>query len=179
MKPKIFSTALLALAAFAVSPLAAATNPVAKSHAVQFSASCYATYDFHFEGNGAWFGHLWVKLGDQPVKLATFVDRGTSFGMNNDRSYYGTETMSVTFVDGSGTFDILFSFESTPGSAPFMMKLHAIGAIAKGTGDYVHATGVVTAEGPYLDYPESESEIAGPLTTISEMHGQISGLVEK
>lgn len=141
---------------------------------VSVKATIYGVFDYTFEGTGAWVGYCLVALGDMPVKRATFVDRNTSFDQRSNGAIYGTETISLRFEDGSGTFDIEARFEGTPSSTPGLYQLHETGSIANGTGDYSHASGHVSVQGPFL-FPDP-SVTAGAPPWIAELRGFVQGV---
>lgn len=152
------------------------SRPEAAGHAqtMEISATIYGNFDYNFEGVGAWVGNALIRLSDKPAVVATFADRNTSFGQRPNGAIYGTETISLKFTDGSGTFDIVSRFEGIPGSTPGLYTLHEIGVIANGTGAYSGVSGYVTVQGPFL-FPDP-SVTAGAPPWIAEIHGAISGL---
>ncbi len=145
----------------------------ARTPALQISATIYGGFDYNFEGHGAWVGHALVSIGNSPAKVAEFADRNTSFGMRQNGAIYGTETISLRFIDGSGTFDIPARFEGTPGGTPGLYNLHEVGSIMNGTGAFLGVSGVVAVQGPFL-FPDP-SVTAGVPPWIAEIHGSIHG----
>ena len=145
-----------------------------RAQTIEISATIYGSFDYNFEGVGAWVGNALIRFGEKPAVGATFADRNTSFGQRPNGAIYGTETISLRFADGSGTFDIVARFEGTPGSTPGLYKLHEIGAIANGTGAYTGVSGYVTVQGPFL-FPDPTVTPGAP-PWIAEIHGAISGL---
>jgi hypothetical protein len=144
------------------------------AHSVQISATIYGSFDYNFEGVGAWVGYALVSFGDQPAKVATFADRNTSFGQRKNGAIYGTETISLRFADGSGKFDIPARFEGIPGATPGLYNLHEVGSIANGTGKYSQTSGYLTVQGPFL-FPDP-AIAAGTPPWIAEIHGVIFGV---
>jgi hypothetical protein len=171
---------LLALSAFppkALAQLRAKPEASNQIQAVQISATIYGSFDYNFEGTGAWVGHALVSFADKPAKVATFADRNTSFNQRKNGTIYGTETISLRFTDGSGTFDIPARFEGTPGATPGLYALQEVGSIANGTGKYSQASGYVTVHGPFL-FPDP-AITAGAPPWIAEIHGIIFGVDER
>ena len=149
-------------------------EPAGRVQTVEISATIYGSFDYNFEGVGAWVGYTLVRFGDKPAAVATFADRNTSFGQRPNGAIFGTETISLRFANGSGTFDIVARFEGTPGSTPGLYALHEIGVIANGTAAYSGVSGYVTVQGPFL-FPDP-TVTAGAPPWIAENHGAISGL---
>jgi hypothetical protein len=165
---------VLASALNVFAQLRARPEPSTRTPAAQISATIYGTFDYSFEGVGAWTGSALVRFGDKATKVAAFVDRNTDFHQRNNGAIYGTENISLRFLDGSGTFDILSRFEGTPESTPGLYYLHEVGAIANGTGEYSGVSGYVTVHGPFLFPDPAITEGAPPW--ISEIHGTILGM---
>lgn len=142
--------------------------------AVQVSATVYGQFTFSYEGGPpAWYGNVLVRFGNQPAKVATFVDRNnspTGPSVRPNGSIYGTETISLTFEDGS--FDIVARFEGTPQSTPGLFQLQEVGMIGNGTGAYAGVSGPVTIHGPFLDPAKA---VDAPLW-IAQMQGMVVGL---
>jgi hypothetical protein len=176
MMKSVLLLALLSTASNAFGQLRAKPEKSGQLQAVQISGTIYGSFDYDFEGVGAWVGHVLVSFGDKPAKVATFADRNTSFNQRKNGAIYGTETISLSFTDGSGTFDILATFEGTPGATPGLFDLHEIGTIANGTGEYSRVSGSVTVHGPFL-FPDPSITQGAPLW-ISEVHGAILGFKE-
>jgi hypothetical protein len=169
--------ALTMMASAAQAQLRPKPEAIGRARAMEISATIYGSFDYNFEGSGAWVGNTLIRFGEQPAKVATFADRNTSFHQRANGAIYGTETISLSFADASGTFDIVARFEGTPGATPGLFMLHEIGVIANGTGAYSGVSGYVTVQGPFL-YPDP-SVTAGAPPWIAEIHGAISGLQEQ
>ena len=166
--------ALTLIASHAHGQLRPKPEPAGRVQTVEISATIYGSFDYNFEGVDSWVGYTLVRFGDKPAAVATFADRNTSFGQRPNGAIYGTETISLRFADGSGTFDIVARFEGTPGSTPGVYALHEIGVIANGTAAYSGVSGYVTVQGPFL-FPDP-TVTAGAPPWIAEVHGAISGL---
>ena len=151
-------------------------RPDTSGHAqtMEISATIYGSFDYNFEGVGAWVGNALIRFGEKPAAVATFADRNTSFAQRPNGAIYGTETISLRLADGSGAFDIVARFEGTPGSTPGLYTLHEIGVIANGTGAYSGVSGYVAIQGPFL-FPDPAVTTGAP-PWIAEIHGAISGL---
>jgi hypothetical protein len=144
-----------------------------KGQAVPVSGTIYGAFDYTFEGKGAWVGYALISIGDAPPRAASFADRNTSFGMTKNGAIYGTETISLRFLDGSGTFDVVARFDGIPNNTPNLYTLHEVGTIANGTGEYAGASGQFVVTGPFL-FPDPTSTPGAP-PWIAEIHGVISG----
>ena len=96
----------------------------AQGRGVPVSGTIYGTYDYDFEGKGAWVGHALLSFGGKPPVAATFVDRNTSFGQKNNGAIYGTETISLSFTDG-GTLEIFATFNGTPAATANLYNLRS------------------------------------------------------
>ena len=137
------------------------------------SGSLFATFDPTFQGTGAWIGYAYLSIGNQPAKLATLVDRGTSVSPRANGGIYGTETITFTFADGSGTFAVPVSFSAAPGSTPNMFSVQEHGPIGNGTGSYAGASGFMTTRGSAI-VPQHAvampwmAEISGFITGVSD-----------
>ena len=166
--------ALALIASDARGQLRSKPEAAGRAQTVEISATIYGSFDYTFEGVGAWVGNALIRLGNKPTAAATFADRNTSFGQRPNGAIYGTETISLRFADGSGTFDIVARFEGIPGATPGLYALHEIGVIANGTGAYSGVSGYVTVQGPFL-FPDP-ALTAGAPPWIAEIHGAISGL---
>lgn len=139
----------------------------------QVSGTIYGSYDYAFEGKGAWVGHAILAIsGREPVK-ATFVDRNTSIQRKSDGGIFGTETITLSFPDGT-SFQVLGEFSGTPASTPGLYILHEEGNIANGTGTYNHVSGQLAIEGPFL-LPDPNTTPGAP-PWVAEIHGVIDGL---
>jgi len=183
MKRITASTILLlcSLAAFAVSPLAAAPG-----RSAQFAATIYGHLDLNV---GAWVGHAIVTFDKEPPKMATIIDASTDFGVppgqaTKDGMWYGKELMTLSFVDGSGSFEFASKYYATPAGAPGLYTLHETSTIGNGTGDYVGISGTASIEGPFVgasiavEYNIFVDENA-PLLWIASVRGQVSGLADE
>jgi hypothetical protein len=144
------------------------------SPAMKVSGTIYGSYDPAFEGNGAWVGNAVISLGGKPALKASMADRNTSFAQNKDGSIKGTETITLTFLDGSGTLAIDARFDGIPAKSPSLFTLRESGTIARGTGKYTNAAGSVKIDGPFL-FPDPDLT-PGAALWIAEMKGSISGL---
>jgi hypothetical protein len=152
------------------------TRPSGQAPTDQVLGTIYGSFDYNFEGTGAWVGYALVSFGDAPAKVATFADRNTSFNQRKNGAIYGTETISLHFTDGSGSFNISAVFTGTPGATPGLYNLHEVGSITNGIGKYLHATGYATVQGPFL-FPDP-TITAGAPPWIAEIHGVIFGVNE-
>ena len=85
----------------------------------------------------------------------------------------GTETISLSFVDGSGSFDILARFNGIPASTPGLYTLHEAGAIANGLGQCKGLSGSVTVHGPFM-FPDPK--LKGDTLWMAEIHGTALGV---
>ncbi|MBN9662719.1 MAG: hypothetical protein J0H49_31260 [Acidobacteria bacterium] len=170
----IGAAALLVLGQGAAAQMRTNATATQLARATQISATIYGAYDYGFEGTGAWVGFALVKLGEAPAKTATFVDRNTSFDQRQNGAIYGTEVITFTFTDGSGTFEVQARFEGTPAATPGLYNLHETGTIANGTGLYSGASGSVSVEGPFL-FPDP-SITSGSAPWIAAMHGAVLGI---
>jgi hypothetical protein len=139
----------------------------------QVSGTIYGCYDYAFEGKGAWVGHAILAISGQPPAKATFVDRNTSITRKSDGAIAGTETITLSFPDGTG-FEVLGEFTGTPASTPGLYMLHEKGKIANGIGAYDHASGQIAIEGPFL-LPDPATTPGAP-PWVAEIHGVIEGL---
>jgi hypothetical protein len=135
------------------------------------SGTIYGAFSYEQE---AWVGHAILQFNDGDPLKATFIDRNTSLGMRKNGAIDGTETITLEFSDGSGTFEILGQFSGTPGSTPSLYMLHETGTIANGTGRYRNLSGHVSLQGPFL-FPNPEVTPGAP-PWIAEIHGSTKGL---
>jgi hypothetical protein len=133
----------------------------------------YGSYDYPFEGKGAWVGHAILAIGGRPPVKATFVDRNDSITRQADGGISGTETITLLFPE-SGAFEVCAKFTGTPASTPGLYALHEAGLIANGTGVYAGVSGEVEVQGPFL-FPDP-TVTAGAPPWIAEMHGVLQGL---
>lgn len=145
---------------------------MAQGQATTISATFYGNYDFTFEGRGAWVGYAIFDFGGESPVTAKLVDRNTSKGRNKNGSIYGTETISLTFTDGSGTLELPCRFDGTPAATPGLYTLHEVCSLANGTGKYQNVAGQVVNHGPFL-LPSIVPDAPG---WIAEMHGFQTGL---
>lgn len=164
--------AILATTLFAQSPAKSDGSNCGK--ALQVSATVYGSFTPSYEGGPpAWYGNVLVRFGNQPVKVAAFVDRNNSPTgpvVRPNGTIYGTETISLTFVDGS--FDIVARFEGVPENTPGLFQLHEVGTIANGKGAYEGVSGSVTIRGPFV---HPMMAVDAPLW-IAQMRGVLFGL---
>lgn len=145
-----------------------------KGAPVPVKGTLYGTYSQSFEGNGAWVGHAVLVFGDKPPRKASMVDRGASCTQNKDGSIKGSEIITLTFLDGSGTLDIDGRFDGLPGRTPCLFTLRETGTITRGTGKYAHVNGRVKVEGPFL-FPDTGTT-PGAAPWIAELHGTLAGV---
>lgn len=171
------TTLTVATAALAAGLLFPQRGVQAQARGVQVSGTIYGAFDYNFEGKGAWVGHALLSFGGKPPVAATFVDRNTSFGQKNDGAIYGTETISLNFTDGSGTFEVLADFNGSPAATANLYNLSETGTIGNGTGKYAQASGHVTVHGPFL-FPDPASTPGAP-PWIAEIHGIVLGIEER
>jgi len=87
---------------------------------------------------------------------------------------YGTEAITLTFPDGSGTVEIQAQYDGIPAATPGLYTLHEVGTFANGTGKWANASGQVTVTGPFV-LPHSDIAPGSP-PWIAEIHGTISGV---
>jgi hypothetical protein len=139
-----------------------------KAKAVRISGTIAGAWDYVLN---AWAGYTFIQFGDQPVKTARLVDRGGD----------GTEIQTLTFLDGSGSFEIVCQYTIEEGSTPMLLELIEEGTITNGTGDYANASGSVRVRGPFLAFdPPAGSNDPTPINPwIASMHGEIRGLAKK
>jgi len=177
MKNLVPALALLLMSSNTFAQLRVKPETSNRVQGAQISATIYGSFDYNFEGVGAWVGHALISFGDKPAKAATFADRNTSFNQRKNGAIYGTETISLRFIDGSGTIDIFATFEGTPGATPGLYNLHEVGTMGNGTGQYSGASGYVTVQGPFL-FPDP-GITAGAPPWIAEIYGVIFGIGER
>jgi hypothetical protein len=139
----------------------------------QLFGTIYGSYDYTFEGKGAWVGHAILSFDAQPPVKATIVDRNTSLNRRADGAICGTEVITVTIPE-KGSFDVLANFTGTPASTPGLYTLDETGRIANGTGAYDQLAGNVVVKGPFL-IPDPATTPGAP-PWIAEIHGAIQGL---
>jgi hypothetical protein len=166
--------ALAFLAAGSVTSLQAKPCIHSRGHSVEISGTVYGAFNPAQPGGPAWVGYLLVSFGDEPAKAASVVDRNTGMTANPDGTISGTETWLVTFLDGSGTFEIQARFLVTPAENPGLAYLEEVGTIANGTGDYAGVSGRVRVRGPFV--LPFDPVVQSPPPWISEVHGSIRGL---
>lgn len=145
-------------------------------NSAEISGTIYGSYDYSFEGKGAWVGHAILAIGGRQSVKATFIDRNKSIVRKKDGAICGTETITLSFPDG-GTFDIAAEFTGTPGGTPGLYTLNESGSIANGTGTYRSASGHVVVQGPFL-VPDPATTPGAP-PWIAEIHGFLQGSVGK
>ena len=145
-----------------------------KGIAVPVKGTIYGTFNQAFEGNGAWVGHAVIAFGTQPARKASMVDRNASCTQHKDGSIKGSEIITLTFLDGSGTLDIDGRFDGIPAKTPSLYTLHETGTISRGTGKYAHVKGQVKVDGPFL-FPDT-GLTPGTAPWIAELHGTIAGV---
>lgn len=137
------------------------------------SGTIYGSYDYTFEGKGAWVGHAILAIGGRQSVKATFIDRNNSIIREKDGAICGTETITLLLPDGS-TFEITAEFTGTPGATPGLYTLNESGSIANGTGAYRGASGHVVVQGPFL-FPDPAATPGAP-PWIAEIHGSVQGI---
>lgn len=145
-----------------------------KGATVPVKGTIYGTFNQAFEGNGAWVGHAVIAFGAKPARKASMVDRNASCAQHKDGSIKGAEIITLTFLDGSGTFDIDGRFDGIPAKTPSLYTLHETGTISRGTGKYARAKGQVKVDGPFL-LPDP-GLTPGTAPWIAELHGMIAGV---
>ena len=147
--------------------------PSISDNSKEVSGTIYGSYDYGFEGKGAWVGDAILAFdGHSPIK-ATFVDRNNSISRTPDGGIIGAETITLSLPDG-GSFQIRAKFTGTPAATPGLYTLHETGWIAHGTGSYSEISGHVVIEGPFL-FPDKNAT-PGPPPWIATIHGVVSGL---
>lgn len=139
----------------------------------EFYGTIYGSYDYNFEGKGAWVGHAILVIDGKPPVKTTFADRNTSINRKAEGGIYGTEVITFSFPD-NGTLQVIAKFTGTPASTPGLYTLHETGRIANGTGAYSRASGHVVVQGPFL-LPDPEIAPGAP-AWIAEMHGVLRGI---
>ncbi len=139
----------------------------------EVSGTIYGSYDYGFEGKGAWVGDAILAFdGQSPVK-ATFVDRNNSISRTPEGGIIGAETITLRFADGA-SFEVRAKFTGTPASTPGLYTLHETGWVANGTGAYKQVSGHVVIEGPFL-FPDPNATPGAP-PWIATIHGVVNGL---
>ena len=141
--------------------------------AKEVSGTIYGSFDYGFEGKGAWVGHAILAIGGNPPVKATIVDRNNSIARTPDGAISGTETITFSLPDGS-SFDVRAKFTGIPASTPGLYRLDETGTIANGTGAYDRVSGQVVVQGPFL-FPDPATTPGAP-PWIAEIHGVIQGL---
>jgi hypothetical protein len=169
----LFTTRACGIALGSIALLLVSTAVLAVGNSLQVSGTIYGTYDYTFEGTGAWVGYAVLAV-DGKVATAEMADRNLTHGSRGDGSIYGTEAVTLTFVDGSGTVEIHSQYDGIPASTPGLYTLHEVGTFANGTGKWANASGQVTVTGPFVR-PHSEIFPGAP-PWIAEIHGVISGV---
>ena len=163
------AVAVLPIALLIMTPWSPATQ--AADTAEPLSGTIYGAFDYT---QGAWVGHAILRFGKSDPVKATFVDRNTSFDMKDNGAIYGTETITLKFDDGSGTFEIQGTFTGIPQVTPNLYLLHEIGTMSNGTGKYQNLSGHVWVEGPFL-LPDPTTTPGAP-PWIAEIHGPVKGM---
>ncbi|MFT3829162.1 MAG: hypothetical protein QM691_05575 [Opitutaceae bacterium] len=154
-----------------------------KPHAapVAISATIFGKFLIPADGGPAWAGHLLLKIGNGAVRVATFVDRGDGPpAMREDGTLLGTETITVSLVDGTGSFTIKAAFEAPPAATPGLFLLNEAGTISGGDGVFEGMTGHVTIKGPFV-FPEEVLNPAAKLAPslwIAQLRGRVRGIAE-
>lgn len=141
---------------------------------IPFTGTIWGSYDPGFEGKGAWVGYAIISINGGAPGKATFADRNTGATFYKDGSFSGTEIITLTFVDGSGTFCIDSRFSASVGRTPSFYTLFESGKISRGTGKYAMAAGDVTVVGPFI-MPSPDMK-AGAAVWAAEIYGTISGV---
>jgi hypothetical protein len=167
-------TVAVAVCLVATLLLAPARPAAASTGSTAVSGTFYGAFDYAFEGKGAWVGYAVFQFGDRSPAMASFVDRNTSYAEGKNGVAKGTETISVTLLDGSGTFELNARFMGIPGATPSLYNLSETSTFANGTGQYAGISGQLTTHGPYL-YPNPAITPGAPLW-IGEAHGVALGL---
>lgn len=139
----------------------------------EITGTIYGSYDYGWEGKGAWVGHAILTIGDRPPVTATFIDRSESFARKPNGDVFGTETMTLSFPDGA-TFDVHAAFTGTARSTPGLFTFQETGWIVNGTGAYSGVAGHVVLHGPFVVPDPAVTPGAPPW--IAEMHGVVQGL---
>jgi len=152
----------------------AVSAQAAPAATIPFQGTIWGSYDPGYEGKGAWVGSAVISINGGPPRKATFADRNTGASFYKDGSFSGTETITLTFVDGSGVLYIDGRFCASPGRTPGYDTLYEIGSITRGTGKYAKAKGDVTVVGPFI--MPAEDMKAGTALWIAEIYGTISGV---
>jgi hypothetical protein len=148
-------------------PTAQAQSP---GGGVTISGTIYGTLGLAPEGVPAWIGNAMVSFGNGPALIATFIDRNNSADFKK-HGLSGTETISLEFLDGSGSFDIVGRFNVSQASTPGLFVLHETGYITNGKKNYANLSGRVTVQGPAVEPPPE----GGVPMWISEIHGVTVG----
>lgn len=141
---------------------------------IPLTGTIWGSYDPGFEGEGAWVGYAMISVNGGTPRKATIADRNTSAAFYKDGSFSGTEVITLTFVDGSGTFCIDGRFCASLGMTPSFYTLFENGKIARGTGKYAKAEGDVTVVGPFI-MPGPDMK-AGTALWVAQIYGTISGV---
>lgn len=162
--------ALLGSLSFAT---AQAADHCRRGEHMRITGSISGSLDFTLPEGPAWVGYMLIKVGDQPAKYATFIDRGAPEGptVRPDGSLVGTETITVLLDDGS--FQINGKFVGIP-ETPGMLTLHETGTISDGDGEYEGMTGWVFIKGPFMSPMGNPAMEKGfkPLW-LAQLHGHV------
>ena len=156
--------------ALALAFAASAQQPPKSSSAGKtypLSGSLFAT---NTPGVG-WTGYAFIALGGNSVKEAAISVQNHSVNPRPNGAIYGSETITFTFTDGSGSFQADVDFASALASTPNMGTVHENGVILNGTGKYALASGILTCRGHVILGKN-------PMPWMSELHGSISGVVD-
>jgi hypothetical protein len=141
---------------------------------IPLTGTIWGSYNPDFEGKGAWVGYAMISVNGGTPSKATIADRNTGGAFYKDGSFTGTEVITLTFVDGSGTFCIDGRFSASRGMTASFYTLFEAGKISRGTGKYAKAEGDVTVVGPFI-MPSPDMK-AGTALWIAEIYGTISGV---
>jgi len=165
---------LLAGAVLASMLITPAPPASASTYGVPVSGTIYGSFDYSFEGKGAWVGYAVLKFGDREPVMASIVDRNTSYQEGKNGVARGTEVVTFTLLDGSGTFEANASFMGIPGATPSLYNLSETASLENGTGRFAGISGQIATHGPYL-YP-NPAKTPGAPPWIGETHGVVFGL---
>lgn len=147
--------------------------PSITANSKEVSGTIYGSYDYKFEGKGAWVGAAILAIEGRPLVKATFVDRNNSISRTAEGGIIGDETITLSLPDGD-SFEVRAKFTGTPASSPGLYTLHETGWLANGTGAYKRVSGHVVIEGPFL-FPDPNATPGAP-PWIATIHGVVNGL---
>jgi hypothetical protein len=139
----------------------------------ELCGTIFGSYDYGFEGKGAWVGHAILAIEGRPPLQATFVDRNTSIARKPEGEIWGTETITLKTPAGD-SFEVCGKFTGSPASTPGLYTLHETGTIANGTGAFDHISGQVVVQGPFM-FPDPAVTTGAP-PWIAEIHGLVRGI---